>query len=105
MTLTVPEGITGALLVDSRIVANTTVGASTFNIERCTASCTGTGPVFSSIYSTDRALPLGTRTATGGTPTTTTVNAGDQFRVNLVSVGSGVADVTVSLTYEYTASH
>ncbi len=105
MTLTVPEGITGAALVDSRIVANTTGGASTFNIERCTASCTGTGPVFSSIYSADRALPLGTRTATGGTPTTATVNAGDQFRVNLVSVGSGVADVTVSLTYEYTASH
>ena len=103
MTLTVPEGITGAVLTDSRIVGNTTGGASTFNIERCTANCTGTGPVFSSIYSTDRALPLGTRTATGGTPTT--VNAGDQFRVNLVSVGSGVADVTVSLTYEYTASH
>ena len=105
MTLTVPEGITGGVLTDSRIVVNTTGGASTFNIERCTASCTGTGPVFSSIYSTDRALPLGTRTATGGTPTTTTVNAGDQFRVNLVSVGSGVADVTVSLTYQYTASH
>ena len=105
MTLTVPEGITGAVLMDNRIVVNTTGGASTFNIERCTANCTGTGPVFSSIYSTDRALPLGTRTATGGAPTTTTVNAGDQFRVNLVSVGSGVADVTVSLTYEYTASH
>ncbi len=105
MTLTVPESITGAVLMDSRIVVNTTGGASTFNIERCTANCTGTGPVFSSIYSTDRALPLGTRTVTGGTPTTATVNAGDQFRVNFVSVGSGVADATVSLTYEYTASH
>ena len=105
MTLTVPEGITGGLLTESRIVVNTTGSASTFNIERCTASCTGTSPVFSSIYGSDRALPLNTRTAAGGVPTTTTVNAGDQFRVDLVSVGAGVSDVTVSLTYQYTAAN
>ena len=105
MTLTMPEGITGGLLTESRIVVNTTGSASTFNIERCTGGCTGTSPVFSSIYSSDRALPLDTRTVAGGVPTTTTVNAGDQFRVDLVSVGAGVSDVTVSLTYQYTAAN
>ena len=105
MTLTVPEGITNAALVHARIVVNTTGGASTFNVARCTANCISGIPVFSAIYASDKALPLGMRTATGGTPNSTTVNAGDQFRVNLVSLGSGVRDVTVSLTYQYTAAH
>lgn len=105
MTLTVPEGITNAILTDTRIVANTTGGASTFNVERCTANCVSGIPVFSGIYASAKSLPLGQRTATGGVPDTATVNAGDQFRVNLVSVGSGVQDVTVSLTYQYTAAH
>jgi hypothetical protein len=105
MTLTIPEGIAGAALTDSRIVVSTTGGASTYNIERCTLNCTGGSPVFSGIYVSDRALPLGVRTATGGTPDDTTVNGGDQFRVNFPSIGSGVSDVTVSLTYQYTASH
>ena len=105
MTLTVPEGITNATLTNTRIVANTTGGASTFNVARCTANCVSGIAVFSNIYTSDKALPLSTRTATGGTPNTATVNAGDQFRVNLVSLGSGVQDVTVSLTYQYTATH
>lgn len=105
MTLAVPEGITNATLTNARMVANTTGGASTFNVERCTANCVSGIPVFSGIYSSAKSLPLGQRTATGGVPNTTTVNAGDQFRVNLVSVGSGVQDVTVSLTYQYTAAH
>lgn len=105
MTLTVPEGITNATLTDARMVANTTGGASTFNVARCTANCISGIAVFSNIYTSDKALPLGTRTATGGTPNSTTVNAGDQFRANLVSLGSGVQGVTVSLTYQYTAAH
>lgn len=105
MTLTIPEGITNATLTNARIVANTSGGASTFNVERCTANCVSGVPVFTGIYSSAKSLPLGQRTATGGVPNTTTVNAGDQFRVNLVSVGSGVQDVTVSLTYQYTAAH
>ena len=105
MVLTIPEGVNGVQLIDSRIVVNTTGGASTFNIERCTSSCTGSSPTFSSIYATDRTLALGSRTVTGGTPTSSTANAGDQFRVSFGSIGSGVSDVTVSLTYQHTAAH
>ena len=105
MVLTIPEGVNGVQLIDSRIVVNTTGGASTFNIQRCTSSCTGSSPTFSSIYATDRTLALGSRTVTGGTPTSSTANAGDQFRVSFGSIGSGVSDVTVSLTYQHTAAH
>jgi hypothetical protein len=106
MTLTVPEGITDGALTNSRIVANTPgTGSSTFNIERCTSACSSASPVFSAIYASDKALAADTRTVAGGTPTSTTVNAGDQFRVNLVSIGSGVSDVTVSLTYQYAVTN
>ena len=105
MVLTIPEGVNGVQLINSRIVVNTTGGASTFNIERCTSSCSGTSPTFSSIYATDRTLALGSRTVTGGTPTSSAANAGDQFRVSLSSIGSGVSDITVSLTYQHTAAH
>ena len=105
MVLTIPEGVNGVQLINSRIVVNTTGGASTFNIERCTSNCSGTSPTFSPIYATDRTLALGSRTVTGGTPTSSTANAGDQFRVSFGSIGSGVSDVTVSLTYQHTAAH
>ena len=105
MTLLIPEGVAAASLSNSRIAVNTTGGQTNFNIERCTSSCTTSSAVFSSIYASDIALVLGDRTVAGGTPTSTTVNAGDQFRVSFSTVGSGVADVTVSLTYEYTAAH
>ncbi len=106
MTLTIPEGITGGALMNCRIVANTPgTGTSTFNIERCTSDCSGTSPAFSGIYASDRTLAADTRTATGGAPTANTANAGDQFRVNLVSVGAGVSDLTVSLTYEHAVAN
>ena len=105
MVLTIPEGVNGVQLINSRIVVNTTGGASTFNIQRCTSNCSGASPTFSTIYATDRTLALGSRTVTGGTPTSSTANAGDQFRVSFGSVGGGVSDVTVSLTYQHTASH
>ena len=105
MTLMIPEGVAAASLSNSRIAVNTTGGQTNFNIERCTSSCTTSSAVFSSIYASDIALVLGDRTVAGGTPTSTTVNAGDQFRVSFSTVGSGVADITVSLTYEYTAAH
>ena len=105
MTVMIPEGVSGASLSNSRIVVNTTGGQTDFNIERCTSSCTTSSAVFGSVYASDITLALGDRTATGGTPNSTTANAGDQFRVSFSTVGSGVADVTVSLTYDYTAAH
>ncbi len=105
MTLMIPESVVGGSLTNSRIVVNTTGGQTDFNIERCTSNCTTSSAVFSSVYASDITLALGARTVTGGTPTSTTANAGDQFRVSFSAVGSGVADVTVSLTYNYTAAH
>ena len=96
----VPEGVTGCTLSNSRISANTTAsGSSTYNIQRCTGgagNCSSTA----NIYSSDVTLNASTESVAGGTPNTTTVTAGDAFRVNLVSVGSGLADVTVTMTYK-----
>jgi hypothetical protein len=36
----------------------------------------------------------------GGSPNTATVAAGDAFRVDLVGVGTGLADVTVNMAYK-----
>jgi len=104
MILTLPEGLFGARLSDVRIVADA-LGSTdtTYNIERCTADCAGASPVFSPIYLADRTLTAATRTAAGGLPDEVAVSGGDQFRVTLPSVGTGLADVTVTLTFEHEA--
>ena len=105
IVLSIPEGVSNVSLVDSRISINSTGGATDYNIERCISNCHLGSATFSNIYSTDPSISTGRRSATGGTPTSTTAAAGDQFRVNFGTVGSGVADVTVSLTYQHTAVH
>jgi hypothetical protein len=96
----VPEGVTNCILTNSRISVNTTSSSSsTYNIQRCTGgagNCSSTA----NIYSSDVTLGASTESVAGGTPTTTTVTAGDAFRVNLVTVGSGLADVSVTLSYK-----
>jgi hypothetical protein len=98
----VPEGATSCLLTNSRISVNTTGStASTWNIARCTTAagdCTAT----SNIYTSAVTLNSSTQSVAGGTPNTTTVSAGDAFKVNLVSVGTGLGDVTVALSYTCT---
>ena len=104
MILAIPDGMSGALLKEVRIVVTTTGSTSTsYNVERCSTGCLGTIPVFAPIYNTNRTLTPSTKTAAGGEPDTTVVNAGDQFRVNLATVGSGVTDVTVMLVFEHNA--
>ena len=105
IVLSIPEGVTNVSLVDSRISINSTGGATDYNIERCISNCTLGSATFSNIYSTDPSISTGRRSEIGGTPTSTTAAAGDQFRVSFSTVGSGVADVTVSLTYQHTAVH
>ena len=105
IVLSIPEGVANASLVDSRILINSTGGATDYNIERCISNCHLGSANFSDIYSTDPSISTGRRSATGGAPTSTTAAAGDQFRVSFSTVGSGVADVTVSLTYQHTAAH
>jgi len=104
MILTLPEGLFGARLSEVRIVADA-LGSTdtTFNIERCTADCAGASPTFSPIYLADRTLAATTRTALGGAPDSISVVGGDQFRVTLPTVGTGLADVTVTLTFEHEA--
>ncbi len=104
MILTIPDGMSGALLKEVRIVVATTGSTSTsYNVERCSTGCQGTIPIFAPIYSSNRTLTPSTKTSLAGEPDTTVVNAGDQFRVNLVTVGSGVTDVTVVLIFEHNA--
>lgn len=95
-----PEAMTNGILIDARITVGTTsASSSTWNIERCTTSagnCTATANIYSSAVT----LNANTQSVAGGTPNTTTIAAGDAFRVNLVSVGASLADVTVTLTYK-----
>lgn len=109
LTIPLPQGITNPSITDMTVVVNTTSsGASTVNIQRCTAGCTGTTPTFSDIYSTTLSLGANTRIASKGSAPNQNVSglaAGDQFKVNLASVGSGLADVTVSMTVKWESTN
>ena len=104
MTLTLPEGIVNPAVLDIRVTVNTTsASSSTFNVQRCTASCTGTSPTFADIYSTALTLNASTRTAAKGSAPNQNVSglaAGDQFKANLAGIGASLADVTVTMTYK-----
>ena len=101
MILAVPQGIVNGALLGMQVTVGTT-SSSTFNLQRCTANCTGTSPTFSNIYSSDNTLSANTSEADFGTTNlTTTLNAKDQFKANLVTIGSGLANVTITLTYKY----
>lgn len=96
----VPLSVTGCMIVGAQVSANTAgTTDSTYNIERCTAagpSCTST----TNIYSSNPSLTANSESGSEGAPNTTAINAGDIFRVNLISVGTGLSDVNVSMTYK-----
>ncbi len=105
MTVVFPEGAVNFSILDMRATVNTTSGSSsTVNIQRCTASCTGTSPTFANIYSSHLTLGANTRTAAKAAAPDQNVSslaAGDQFKANLVTIGSALADVTVTMTVKY----
>jgi len=105
LTLTFPEVAVNYAILDMRVTVNTTsASSSTFNIQRCTASCTGTSPTFANIYSTNLTLSASTRTTTKAAApdqNVTSLTAGDQFKANLITIGSSLADVTVTMTVKY----
>jgi hypothetical protein len=109
MTLTFPEGTSALAIMDMRVtVSVTSTGSSAVNIQRCTASCTGTSPTFSNIYSTDLTLAANTRTAAKGSAPDQNVSglaAGDQFRVYLTTIGSALSGVTVTMSYKYATTN
>lgn len=100
MRLHVPQNVTNCSIVSSQISADTPASSSsTYNIERCTGasfSCSSS----TNIYSTAVTLSSSSEGAVGGTPNTTTIQSGDVFRVNFGTVGSGLANVSVSMTYK-----
>lgn len=95
----VPEGVTNCTITNSRVTVNTTSGSSsTYNIARCTTSagnCTATNNIYSSAVT----LNASTESVAGGTPNTATITAGDAFKV-VLTPGSGLADVTVTMAYK-----
>lgn len=103
MILAVPQGIVNGTILGMQVTVSTTsASSSSFNLQRCTAGCTGASPTFSNIYSSDNTLSASTSEADfGSTNLTPTLNAKDQFKANLVSIGSGLANVTITLTYKY----
>jgi hypothetical protein len=96
----VPQGVTNCTITNTQVSAGTTSSAaSTFNVQRCT----GAGPSCSTtanLYTTAPTLAASTESAAGGAPNTATIAGGDVFRVNLASVGSGLSDVSVEMTYK-----
>ena len=104
LTLVLPEGIVNPAITDMRVTVNTTsAGSSTFNIQRCTANCTGTSPTFANVYSSALTLSADTRTASKTSAPDQNVSglaAGDQFKANLVTIGASLADITVTMTYK-----
>lgn len=109
LVLTFPDGFTNGTILDMRVSVNTTsASSSAFNIQRCTANCTGTSPTFSAIYSSDLSLGTNTRTAAKGSApnqNVTSLVAGDQFKAQLVTIGASLADVTVVMTYKANTSN
>lgn len=104
LALTIPEGVTAVTLRDARIVTGSTGSTTTtYNIERCIANCSTGAAVFSPIFDTAPQLGPTLRTNLAGTPTTVAVQPGDQFRVNFLSVGNGVSNVTITLVFEHQA--
>lgn len=108
MQLTIPEGVTNIALLDMRVTATTYgSGGSTFNIQRCFtggAACNATTSTWVDIYSSVLTLAASNYTASKGSApnqNNTSLVAGDRFRASLVSVGSSLADVTVTLTVKY----
>jgi len=105
LTLIFPEAAVNYSILDMRVTVNTTsASGSTFNIQRCTASCTGASPTFSNIYSTNLTLSANTRTAAKAAAPDQNVSslaAGDQFKANLVTIGASLADVTLTMTVKY----
>jgi hypothetical protein len=105
LTLTLPEGVQNIAITDLRVtVSATSAASSAFNLQRCTAGCTGTSPTFANIYSSDLSLAANTRTSSKGAAPDQNVSGlagGDQFRANLVTIGSSLADVTVTMTLKY----
>jgi hypothetical protein len=100
--LAAPMGLTSATITDMTVsVATTSASTSTFNIQRCTGSCTGTTPTFANIYSSNNTLSANTSNASFGTTNlTTTIAAGDQFKANLVTIGASLANVTITMTFK-----
>ena len=103
MILAIPQGIANGTITGMQVTVGTTsASSSAFNIQRCTSSCSGASPTFANLYSSDNTLGANTSEADfGATNLTTTLNAKDQFKANLVTIGSGLANVTITLTYKY----
>jgi hypothetical protein len=102
-TMALPDSISNIAVLDFRVIADSTVsGSTTYNLQKCTASCTGASPTFSNIYSTDLTLSANTRTASKGSgpDSITTFAAADQFKFNVTSANASIANVTVIMTYK-----
>ena len=107
MTLVLPDAVSGLVILDLRVtVATASSGTSTVNVERCVVSgnpCSATENTWAPIYSTALTLPASNyKSSKGAAPDQNASNlaAGDRFRVNLLSVGASLSDVTVTLTYK-----
>lgn len=109
LTLVLPEGIVNPAITDMRVTVNTTsASSSAFNIQRCTADCTGTTPTFADIYSSNLTLNANTRTVAKTSAPDQNVSglaAGDQFKADLTTIGASLADVTITMSVKWNTTN
>jgi phage-related tail fiber protein len=101
-TAVAPLGISNCTITNAQIAANSSASSnSTYNIVKCTASTSTACSTKTDVYSSNLTLIANTAVANaGGAPTgVTTVSSGDVFQINLATVGTSLADVTVSMSY------
>lgn len=107
-TLTLPEGVSNITITDFRVVADSPgASASTYNIQKCTSGCSGTTPVFGSLYSTNLNLAVNPRTAAKGSAPDNglTFAAGNQLRVTTTVGGTPPSNVSVIMTFKCNTSN
>lgn len=107
-TMAFPDSTSNISVLDFRVIADTTsTSATTYNIQKCTVSCTGTSPTWSSIYSTDLTLPASTRTVNKGSApdSITSFSAADQLKLTVTTAGATIANMTVIVSYKCNTSN
>lgn len=97
----VPAGLTNCTVTAATLAIGTFAAVnSTWNIQRCTANCTGSAAAtYASIWASDDTVNNNKFDDKATGALTATITAGDFFKVTYPTVGAGTADYTATLAY------
>lgn len=93
--------VSNCRVVDTAFTVGTAAssGNTSYNVARCTGASGTPCSASTNLYTTAPILLPGNTSVDGGPPNVTTLNGGDTFSVLFPTVGSGLADATVTMTY------